>query len=63
MAVFARERAAVEAFSKEVASLVTSGPQGVTGYSAGRPRARPVFGYWPCLIDREKVRIETGMMS
>lgn len=42
---------AVEFFSRQVASLVTSGPQGICGYVSGRPRIRPVFGYWPCLID------------
>jgi Acyclic terpene utilisation family protein AtuA len=46
----------LEWFSKEVASLVTSGPQGLTGYTSGRPRVRPVFGYWPCLIERERVK-------
>lgn len=46
---------ALECFSKELASLVTSGPQGVTGYMSGRPNIRPVFGYWPCLIERKKV--------
>lgn len=46
---------ALECFSKEVASLVTCGPQGVTGYTSGRAHVRPVFGYWPCLIDRKEV--------
>lgn len=46
----------VERFTKEIASLVTSGPQGVTGYSAGRARVQPVFGYWPCLIEKTLVR-------
>lgn len=41
---------ALEAFGKEIAPMVTSGPQGVTGYTSGRPRIRNVFGYWPCLI-------------
>lgn len=45
----------VERFTKELAPLVTSGPQGLTGYTSGRPHVRPVFGYWPCLISREKV--------
>lgn len=46
---------AVECFTKEIAPLVTSGPQGVTGYISGRPRIREVFGFWPCLIDAKKV--------
>lgn len=47
---------ALERFAKEIASLVTSGPQGVTGYTSGRPHIKQVFGYWPCLIEREKVQ-------
>lgn len=46
---------ALECFAKEVASLVTSGPQGLTGYTSGRPHIRPVFGYWPALIEVEHV--------
>jgi hypothetical protein len=46
----------VERFTKEIAPLVTSGPQGTTGYAEGRPAVREVFGYWPCLIDRDRVR-------
>jgi hypothetical protein len=38
-------------FSRELAPLITSGPQGTTGYAEGRPRVHPVFRYWPCLID------------
>jgi len=44
-------REALECFAKEIAPLVTSGPQGVTGYTTGRPSIRPVFGYWPCLVN------------
>jgi hypothetical protein len=48
-------REAVERFTKEIASLVASGPQGVTGYTTGRPRVRPAFGFWPCLIPKAGV--------
>jgi hypothetical protein len=51
-----RRREAVERFTKEVASLVTSGPQGVTGYTTGRPKVRPVFGFWPCLARKADVK-------
>lgn len=50
-----KREAALECFSKEIAGLVTSGPQGVTGYTSGRPRIRSVFGYWPCLVERKRV--------
>lgn len=49
-------REAVERFSKEIAPLVTCGPQGVTGYAHGRPPVVPVFGYWPTLVPRALVR-------
>lgn len=45
----------LEYFSQQMAPLVTSGPAGTTGYTTGRPHIRPVFGYWPCLIDRKRV--------
>jgi hypothetical protein len=47
---------AIELFSKLLAPYVTAGPQGTTGYFSGRPAVRPVFGYWPCLIERSLVK-------
>jgi hypothetical protein len=46
----------LEYFSKQIAQLVTCGPQGTTGYTSGRPHIRPVYGYWPCLIETQKVK-------
>ena len=51
VSVAAEAREPVERFTKEIAPLVTCGPQGVTGYATGRPGVLPIFGYWPCLID------------
>ncbi len=45
-------RAAVERFCRELAPLVTAGPPGIVGYTAGRPTPRPAFGYWPALVPR-----------
>lgn len=45
----------VEYFTKVIAPLVTAGPPGTTGYTGGRPKVRPVLGYWPCLIAREAI--------
>ena len=56
-------REAVDRFTKEVASLVTSGPQGVTGYSTGRPRVRPVFGFWPCLARKADVKATVKVIA
>lgn len=55
VSVAADTRGPVERFTKEIAPLVTCGPQGVTGYATGRPKVMPIFGYWPCLIDRTRV--------
>lgn len=48
-------REAVERFTKEIAPLATSGPAGLAGYAAGRPRVRPIFAYWPTLIRKHLV--------
>ena len=56
-------REAVERFAKEMASLVASGPQGVTGYTTGRPRVRPVFGFWPCLVPKAHVRATVKVVT
>ena len=57
------QREVVERFTREVAPLVTSGPQGITGYAEGRPRVHEVFGYWPCLIDRKEVQTRVEMRT
>lgn len=56
VAAKAESRAAVERFSRELMPLITAGPQGTTGYAAGRPQVHPVFRYWPCLIGRDVIR-------
>lgn len=62
VAVADPRREAVEHFTKEIAPLVTSGPQGVTGYTSGRPPVRQVFGYWPCLIECNTVQPKTQLL-
>lgn len=53
---------AIERFTKEIAPLVTAGPQGTTGYAAGRPKVHPIFGYWPCLIARDRVTVTAQVL-
>lgn len=53
----------LEYLAKEIAPLITSGPQGVTGYTSGRPRVREVFGYWPCLIAHQLVSPEVKIIE
>jgi hypothetical protein len=52
--VRARDRAAVERFSKEIPPLVLSGPPSVTGLGSGRPRVEEVVAYWPTLIPKNE---------
>ncbi len=56
LSVAADTQEPVRRFTREIAPLVTCGPQGVTGYASGRPKVLPVFGYWPCLIPRTAVK-------
>jgi hypothetical protein len=56
-------REAVEHFTKKIAPLVTAGPQGVTGYSAGRPKVQAVFEYWPTLVDKVLVEQKFEMVN
>jgi hypothetical protein len=56
LSVAADTKEPVERFAKEIAPLVTFGPQGTTGYATGRPKVLPIFGYWPCLIERHLVK-------
>ena len=55
VAVRATERAPVEAFTRELAPLVLTGPPTVTGFAGGRPRVQDVVAYWPALIDRREI--------
>lgn len=63
LAVFDPDKEKVERFTKEVASLVTSGPQGVTGYTTGRPKVLPVYGYTPLFIPRSLVHPKGEMLA
>lgn len=51
-----RRKEALEYLGAQIAPLVTAGPQGTTGYMSGRPHVRPVCGFWPCLIERQRIK-------
>lgn len=55
MAVRSGEKAPVDRLGTELASLLTSGPPGLTGFAGGRPRASEIVGFWPALIDKNRV--------
>jgi hypothetical protein len=52
-----RDRKAVEAFSKEIAPLILTGPPSVTGFSGGRPKPSDVVAYFPALLDKSVVKM------
>ena len=54
-AVRAPEKAPVEAFTRELAPLILTGPPSVTGFAGGRPRVQEIVAYWPALIDRREI--------
>jgi hypothetical protein len=56
-------RDAAERFTKEFAPLITSGPPGIAGYATGRPAVRPVFAYWPTLVPKGAVAVESAVRS
>jgi hypothetical protein len=54
-AVRASAKAPVEAFTRELAPLILTGPPTVTGFAGGRPRTQEIVAYWPALIDRREI--------
>lgn len=46
-----KDKSKLEKFVRSFAPLVTQGPPGTTGYTGGRGKIRPRFGFWPCLIE------------
>jgi hypothetical protein len=55
VAVRAATKAPVEAFTREIAPLILTGPPSVTGFAGGRPRVQDVVAYWPALVDRTEI--------
>ena len=50
-------------FSKLFAPLVTSGPAGVSGYTGGLPKPQKLLGFWPSLLDKKLVSVQTMVKS
>jgi hypothetical protein len=53
----------VKRFTRELASLITAGPPGTTGYAGGRPSVREVLAYWPTLVLKELLTPEIEMIE
>jgi hypothetical protein len=55
VSVRSSDRSAVNHRGAELASLLTSGPPGLTGFAGGRPKASEIVGFWPALIEKSAV--------
>ncbi len=53
----------IERFGMEIVPLVTSGPPGITGYGAGRPKPSEIISYWPTLIGKEKITPDVQILT
>lgn len=62
-AVRAKERGAVDRWTREMIPLVLNGPPGATGYGEGRPKPSEVIAYWPALLPRELVTPRVEVLS
>jgi hypothetical protein len=56
-------RAVLDRFVREFAPLVTAGPPGVTGYTGGRAKPRPVLAYWPTTVSRARMHPEVEVRT
>jgi hypothetical protein len=56
-------RGVLDRFVREFAPLVTAGPPGVTGYTGGRAKPRPVLAYWPTTVSRTRVQPQVDVRT
>ena len=55
IAVRDADRRRIDRWGMELASLLLSGPPGLTGFAGGRPKASEVLAHWPALVARDRV--------
>ncbi len=63
IAVADPRRQVLETFAKEMAPLVTAGAPGTSGYTFGRPKIRPLFGYEPTFILASNVKAKVEILG
>ena len=63
MGVKGPDKAKVARFGPELVPLVTSGPPGVTGFAGGRPKPAEIIGYWPALLNKDKVSPKVSVFT
>lgn len=57
-----QDRNKLEQFSKLMASLILSGPQGVA-VTGGRPRIHQIMAYWPSFIDKKELTMSVKLLD
>ncbi len=57
------DRAAVDRFTREIASLILAGPPTATGFAGGRPRVQEMIAYWPALIPKTLVETDVQVLE
>ena len=55
IAVRDADRRRIDRWGMELASLLLSGPPGLTGFAGGRPKASEVLAHWPALVSKSRV--------
>ena len=63
VSVRGQDKEAVEAFGREIAPLILTGPSAVTGFAGGRPKPSEVIAYWPALIPKDRVTPEVEVIE
>ncbi len=61
--VRSNDRASVEAFTKEIAPLILTGPPAVTGFAGGRPKVEEIVAYWAALIPKSEITSQVNMVE
>jgi hypothetical protein len=59
--VRAKDRAAVERFTREIAPLALNGPPVASGLGLGRPQVEEIVAFWPALIPKSEVCPEVAI--
>lgn len=52
VSVMGKIKAHLDRFGMEIAPLILTGPNAVTGFAGGRPKASEIVAYWPALLKK-----------
>lgn len=63
VSVMGHSKADLDRFGMEVAPLILTGPNAVTGFAGGRPKASDVVAYWPALIKKTACNPKVSIFS